>query len=96
MIDRAAVDDGGQAPALHALFRRAFPQSDAETALARAPGRVNLIGEHTDYNDGFVLPVAVAREVRVLSGRRPDRRVEIYAANLDRQASSGGKSAPRG
>ena len=31
----------------------------------RAPGRVNLIGEHTDYNDGFVLPVAIDRETRV-------------------------------
>lgn len=38
----------------------------------RAPGRVNLIGEHTDYNDGLVLPIAIDRAVHVAIGRRPD------------------------
>jgi galactokinase len=37
-----------------------------------APARVNLIGEHTDYNDGFVLPLAIDRRVAVAAGRRPD------------------------
>ncbi|UVI34917.1 galactokinase [Brevibacterium spongiae] len=39
----------------------------------RAPGRVNLIGEHTDYNNGFVLPIAIDRAVHVAIGRRPER-----------------------
>jgi galactokinase len=43
-----------------------------ELAVA-APGRVNLIGEHTDYHEGFVLPMAIEREVRAVVSRRPDR-----------------------
>jgi galactokinase len=49
----------------------------APTAIAVGPGRVNLIGEHTDYNDGFVLPVALRRDVRIAFRPRPDRRVHL-------------------
>lgn len=55
----------------------------APAMMAIAPGRVNLIGEHTDYNDGFVLPVALERDVRILFNRRPDRRVRLYAVEFD-------------
>ena len=44
-----------------------------------APGRVNLIGEHTDYNDGYVLPFAIALSVRLAAGRRSDRAVRVWS-----------------
>lgn len=55
----------------------------APTYAAFAPGRVNLIGEHTDYNDGFVLPVALTRNVCIVLRARPDDLVRIYSEEYD-------------
>ena len=49
--------------------------------LGRAPGRVNLIGEHTDYNDGFALPCAIDRETVVAARARADGIVHVVAAD---------------
>ena len=57
------------------LFRSRF--GGEPDGLWRAPGRVNLIGEHTDYNDGYVLPFAIDRASRVAVALRDDRRVRI-------------------
>src|SRR5271165_6815773 len=50
--------------------------------LFRAPGRVNLIGEHTDYNDGFVLPAAINFSCWVAGSPREDRRLVIHSENF--------------
>jgi galactokinase len=66
-------------------FARLF--GGAPQIVVRAPGRVNLIGEHTDYNDGFVLPVAIDRQVLVAAAPRPDRAVHLYAMDFQAQVS---------
>ena len=53
------------------------------TFIASAPGRVNLIGEHTDYNDGYVFPVAIDKYINIAARKRSDRRVTLYALDVD-------------
>ncbi len=55
--------------------------------LAVAPGRVNMLGEHVDYNDGVVLPAAIDRSVRVAAQPRSDRQVYLTALDLNESAS---------
>ncbi|TXT36260.1 MAG: galactokinase [Comamonadaceae bacterium] len=64
-------------------FRAAFAYSP--THLVQAPGRVNLIGEHTDYNDGFVLPCAINFGTVIAASLRPDPVVRVLAADYQNE-----------
>ena len=69
--------------------RREFERRTGQTAplLARAPGRVNLIGDHTDYNDGFVLPMAIDRAVWIALRPRDDDRVTAHSLDFHEDAT---------
>lgn len=74
-------------PADTANLARAFAAEHGREPrfIAEAPGRVNLIGEHTDYNDGFVLPVAIDRTVAVAIAPREDSRVRVQSVDRDQR-----------
>jgi galactokinase len=82
--------------ALHAKVTAAFTARFGGTSdlVARAPGRVNLIGEHTDYNDGFVLPCAIGPATMVAAGARTDSEVRIIAADFAGATDAFDLSAP--
>src|ERR1043165_9050481 len=74
----------------HALFGR------APAVTASAPGRVNLIGEHTDYNGGFVLPVALPRRTLVELAPRADRTVRAWSASVPERLEYAAGAEARG
>src|SRR5258708_1794888 len=64
---------------LESEFRDLF---GADPTLYRAPGRVNLIGEHTDYNDGFVMPAAIDYSCWIAAAPRTDRKIVVHSKNF--------------
>ena len=71
---------------LQSGFRQRY---GAEARVFRAPGRVNLIGEHTDYNDGFVMPAAIEPNVWVAIAPRDDRQLVVHSENFSESAEIG-------
>ena len=62
-------------------FRKTF--SCSEALVVRSPGRVNIIGEHTDYNGGFVLPAAIDKAIYVALDKRRDDHIHLYSIDFD-------------
>src|SRR5687768_6202590 len=73
-----------EASRVRQIFQERF---GGKPRLFRAPGRVNLIGEHTDYNDGFVMPVAIDRDTVVAAAPRRDNTLRVYSENIQKEAS---------
>jgi len=63
---------------LQQLFEATF--QTAPDLIVRSPGRINIIGEHTDYNNGFVLPAAISQAIYVAVKKRDDDQVGLYSA----------------
>jgi len=75
-----ARDDRALLPRLREAFRARLGREPA--VAVRAPGRVNLIGEHTDYQDGLVLPCAIDRDTLVVAAPRQDGAVRAFSLDL--------------
>lgn len=75
----------GQIMPLQDFVRQRFYEEFGENPsyIVRSPGRVNLIGEHTDYNDGFVLPMAIDRATWIALRLRADKQVLAISADMD-------------
>ncbi|PSQ76594.1 MAG: hypothetical protein BRD37_06665 [Bacteroidetes bacterium QH_8_67_23] len=96
----AGRDDAARGDKLRQQIRERFgaaPEPAAPAVVARAPGRVNLIGGPTDYSGGFVLPTTIDRATYVAVRRRSDERVRLYATAFDEEVSYGlAEGPPRG
>jgi len=71
-------------PMIEETFKKIF--GAPPEVVVRAPGRVNLIGEHTDYNDGFVLPAAIDRFIEFAGRRRADRTIRLHSTDFQDSA----------
>src|SRR5688572_9780130 len=65
---------------LYNSFRNRYQQ---EPLIVRSPGRVNIIGEHTDYNDGFVLPAAIDKHILVAVAKREDATISLFSKEFN-------------
>ncbi len=66
-------------------FEETFKRMPA--IIVRSPGRVNLLGEHTDYNEGFVLPAAIDRAIYLAVAERPDRKIVIHSLDFNQSVT---------
>lgn len=92
----AAESSPARKDAIQKLRSTFQAQFEGECRIFRAPGRVNLIGEHTDYNDGFVLPAAIALDTWVAAAPVDSGELVIYSAQQRQKVKfPASKSAPQ-
>ncbi|MBL7701992.1 MAG: galactokinase [Ferruginibacter sp.] len=68
-----------------AVFAEKF---SGQPVVFRSPGRINILGEHTDYNEGFVLPAAIDKNIYVAISKRTDKQVNLYACDFEQVYST--------
>ena len=91
MRQDALLDNPSAADSLENKFKQVFAVQqkfeaifgDSPKFIVSAPGRVNLIGEHTDYNDGYVFPVAIDKYIHIAVRERADRRIVLHALDVN-------------
>ena len=66
-----------------------------EPTIFRSPGRVNILGEHTDYNEGFVLPAAIDKSIYIAISKRADSTINLYAVDFDESITADIKNIQR-
>src|SRR3974390_698919 len=71
------------APSLQLVVQQFQQRYDGPCRVFRAPGRVNLMGEHTDYNDGFVMPAALDSYTYVAAGVRLDHKISVHSVDFE-------------
>ena len=67
----------------HELVKKFNDLYGQTPTLFRSPGRVNIIGEHTDYNEGFVLPAAIDKGVYIAVSKREDDLIKLYSQEFN-------------
>jgi len=72
----------------HELYAHFQSRFGGTPVISRAPGRINLIGEHTDYNQGFVFPAAIQFSCWVAAAKRNDRKLVLYSENFSESAEA--------
>ncbi|MBO4372382.1 MAG: hypothetical protein J5826_05565 [Bacteroidales bacterium] len=70
---------------LNSIVKQFDENFGGEKITVRAPGRINIIGEHTDYNEGFVLPAAVPSAIYFAIGRRNDNKVKLISTDFNQE-----------
>jgi len=95
MSERAALTSTG-GPRERVMREFASRHGAPAAFIARGPGRVNLIGDHTDYNDGFVLPMAIDRAVWIALRPRRDGRVSVHSLDFDETREFNPSNGTRG
>lgn len=85
MVQQRELQD--RIDALTAIFKKEHP-GVKEVSIFNAPGRINLIGEHTDYNGGYVLPVAIDISILAAAAKRGDRTINLKSLNFQGSVSA--------